>query len=201
MSIVCPTCPLDFHCLPSVNLVPLSPLHKGTTVSAPAPLLFEVLCVTCLRIVLGRPSTTFTNQQCSLIFALPLSRYNVAKVIRYINCRLMKGWVRLVETKGRGRWWRNTTCTFEHKAPLSMQDPPTGSCVGISQLTSIYHACLHPLTFLFTSIPFFMSSSQKHVPHKSVSHQVVSHTLIIKASKAAGSDSLMQPLVLDPRTF
>ena len=118
-----------------------------------------------------------------------------------VNCRLMKGWDRLVETKGRGRWWRNTTCTFEHKAPLSTQDPPTGSCVGISQLTSIDHACLHPLTFLFTSIPFFMSSSQKHVPHKSVSRHVVSLTLIIKASKAAGSDSLTQPLVLDPRTF
>ena len=32
MSIVCPTCPLDFHHLPSVILVPLSPLHKGTIV-------------------------------------------------------------------------------------------------------------------------------------------------------------------------
>ena len=38
MSIVCPTCPLDFHRLPSVNSVPLSPLHKGTIVSVPSPL-------------------------------------------------------------------------------------------------------------------------------------------------------------------
>ena len=61
MSIVCSTCPLDFHRFPSVNLVPLSPLHKGTIVSAPSPLLFEVLCVTCLHVVLGRLSMTFTN--------------------------------------------------------------------------------------------------------------------------------------------
>ena len=77
MSIVCSTCPLDFHHLPSVNLVPLSPLHKGTIVSAPSPLLFEVLHMTCLCIVLGRLSTMFTN------LSLPLSRYNVAEVIHY----------------------------------------------------------------------------------------------------------------------
>ena len=53
MSIVCSTCPLDFHHLPSVNSVPLSPLHKGTIVSAPSPLLFKALHVTCLRVVLG----------------------------------------------------------------------------------------------------------------------------------------------------
>ena len=61
MSIVCSTCPLDFHHLPSVNSVPLSPLHKGTIVSAPSPLLFEALHVTCLHVVLGRYSTMFTN--------------------------------------------------------------------------------------------------------------------------------------------
>ena len=48
-----PTCPLDFHRPPSVNSVPLSPLHKGTIVSAPSPLLFRALRVTCLRVVLG----------------------------------------------------------------------------------------------------------------------------------------------------
>ena len=53
MSIFCPTCPLDFHRLPSVILVPLSPLHKGTIVSVPSPLLFKALCMTCLRVVLG----------------------------------------------------------------------------------------------------------------------------------------------------
>ena len=53
MSIVCPTCPLDFHRLPSVILVPLSPLYKGTIVSVLSPLLFKALCVTCLRVVLG----------------------------------------------------------------------------------------------------------------------------------------------------
>ena len=44
---------LDFHRPPSVNSVPLSPLHKGTIVSAPSPLLFRALRVTCLRVVLG----------------------------------------------------------------------------------------------------------------------------------------------------
>ena len=53
MSIVCPTCPLDFHRPPSVNSVPLSPLPKGTIVSAPSPLLFRALRVTCLHVVLG----------------------------------------------------------------------------------------------------------------------------------------------------
>ena len=53
MSIVCPTCPLDFHHFPGVILVPLSPLHKGTIVSALSPSLFEVLRVTCLHVVLG----------------------------------------------------------------------------------------------------------------------------------------------------
>ena len=53
MSIVCPTCPLDFHRPPSVILVPLSPLHKGTIVSAPSPLLFKALRMTCLCVVLG----------------------------------------------------------------------------------------------------------------------------------------------------
>ena len=77
MSIVCSTCPLDFHRFPSVILVPLSPLHKGTIVSAPSPLLFEALRMTCLCIVLGRPSMMFTN------LSLPLSRYNVAEVIHY----------------------------------------------------------------------------------------------------------------------
>ena len=62
MSIVCPTCPLDFYHFPSVILVPLSPLHKGTIVSAPSPLLFEVLHVTCLHVVLGN------YQQRSLTF-------------------------------------------------------------------------------------------------------------------------------------
>ena len=33
--------------------MPLSPLHKGTIVSAPSPSLFEVLRVTCLCVVLG----------------------------------------------------------------------------------------------------------------------------------------------------
>ena len=61
MSIVCPTYPLDFHRFPSVILVLLSPLYKGTIVSALPPLLFEVLRVTCLCIVLGRPSSMFTN--------------------------------------------------------------------------------------------------------------------------------------------
>ena len=62
MSIVCSTCPLDFHHFPSVILVPLSPLHKGTIVSALSPLLFEVLHMTCLRAVLG------DSQQRSLTF-------------------------------------------------------------------------------------------------------------------------------------
>ena len=53
MSIVWATCPLDFHHFPSVILVPLSPLHKGTIVSAPSSLLFEVLHVTCLHIVVA----------------------------------------------------------------------------------------------------------------------------------------------------
>ena len=61
MSIVCPTCPLDFHHPPSVNSVPLSPLHKGTIVSVPSPLLFRALHMTCLHVVLGNPSTMFTN--------------------------------------------------------------------------------------------------------------------------------------------
>ena len=62
MSIVCPTCPLDFHHFPGVISVPLSPLHKGTIVSAPSPSLFEVLHVTCLCVVLG------THQRRSLTF-------------------------------------------------------------------------------------------------------------------------------------
>ena len=74
-----PTCPLDFHHFPSVILVPLSPLHKGTIVSALSPLLFEVLHVTCLCIVLGN------YQQCSLTLSLPLSRYHIAIVIHYIR--------------------------------------------------------------------------------------------------------------------
>ena len=45
--------------------------------SAPSPLLFEVLCMTCLHVVLGN------YQQRSLTFSLPLSRHIVAKVIRY----------------------------------------------------------------------------------------------------------------------
>ena len=77
MSIVCPTCPLDFHHFPSVILVPLSPLHKGTIVSALSPLLFEVLCVTCLHVVLGNYQRRSTN------FLLPLSRHIVAEVIHY----------------------------------------------------------------------------------------------------------------------
>ena len=77
MSIVYPTCPLDFHRLPSVILVPLSPLHKGTIVSAPSPLLFEALRVTCLRVVLGNYQRRSTNS------LLPLSRHLVAEVIRY----------------------------------------------------------------------------------------------------------------------
>ena len=62
MSIVVLTCPLDFHHFPGVILVPLSSLHKGTIVSAPSPSLFEVLRMTCLRVVLGihqRHSLTF----------------------------------------------------------------------------------------------------------------------------------------------
>ena len=42
--------------------MPLSPLHKGTIVSAPSPSLLEVLHVTCLCVVLGnhqRRSLTF----------------------------------------------------------------------------------------------------------------------------------------------
>ena len=62
MSIVGLTCPLDFHHFPGVILVPLSPLHKGTIVSAPSPSLFEVLHVTCLCVVLG------THQRRSLTF-------------------------------------------------------------------------------------------------------------------------------------
>ena len=58
-------------------LVPLSPLHKGTIVSVPSPLLFEALRVTCLRVVLGN------YQQCSTNSLLPLSRHLVAEVIRY----------------------------------------------------------------------------------------------------------------------
>ena len=77
MSIVYPTCPLDFHHPPSVILVPLSPLHKGTIVSVLSPLLFRALHMTCLRVVLGN------HQQHSLTFSLPLSRHHVAKVIRY----------------------------------------------------------------------------------------------------------------------
>ena len=61
MSIVCPTCPLDFHHPPSVILVPLSPLHKGTIVSEPSPLLFRALCVTCLCTVLGNHQQRSTN--------------------------------------------------------------------------------------------------------------------------------------------
>ena len=77
MSIVCPTCPLDFHHFPGVILVLLSPLHKGTIVSAPSPSLFEVLRVTCLHVVLGN------HQRCSTNSLLPLSRHLVAEVIRY----------------------------------------------------------------------------------------------------------------------
>ena len=42
--------------------MPLSPLHKGTIVSAPSPLLSRALRVTCLHTVLGN------YQQCSLTF-------------------------------------------------------------------------------------------------------------------------------------
>ena len=65
----------------SVNLVPLSPLHKGTIVSAPSPLLSEALRVTCLRVVLGNHQRHSTN------FLLPLSRHLVAEVIRYTHPR------------------------------------------------------------------------------------------------------------------
>ena len=78
MSIVCPTCPLDFHHFPGVILVPLSPLHKGTIVSVPSPSLFEVLRMTCLRVVLGNYQRHSTN------YLLPLSRHLIAEVIRYI---------------------------------------------------------------------------------------------------------------------
>ena len=78
MSIVCSTCPLDFHRPPSVNSVPLSPLHKGTIVSAPSPLLFRALRVTCLRVVLGR----YQRRSLTLFAFVQAS---VAEVIRYIR--------------------------------------------------------------------------------------------------------------------
>ena len=77
LHIVCSTCPLDFHRPPSVNSVPLSPLHKGTIVSAPSPLLFRTLRMTCLCVVLGNPQRHSTNS------LLPLSRHIVAEVICY----------------------------------------------------------------------------------------------------------------------
>ena len=61
-----------------MNLVPLSPLHKGTIVSAPSPLLFRALRVTCLRVVLGR------YQRRSLTLFAFVQAY-VAEVIRYIE--------------------------------------------------------------------------------------------------------------------
>ena len=56
--------------------MPLSSLHKGTIVSAPSPLLFKALRVTCLCVVLGR------YQQRSLTFFAFVQAY-VAEVIRY----------------------------------------------------------------------------------------------------------------------
>ena len=56
--------------------MPLSSLHKGTIVSAPSPLLFKALRVTCLRVVLGR------YQRRSLTFFAFVQAY-VAEVIRY----------------------------------------------------------------------------------------------------------------------
>ena len=103
--------------------MPLSPLHKGTIVSVPSPLLFRALRVTCLRVVLGN------HQRHSLTFSLPLSRHYVAEVICY----------RINRTKGlvaRYYWWlqlsqnvqdyvkgctdcqRNKVNTHPKKAPL-----------------------------------------------------------------------------------
>ena len=56
--------------------MPLSPLHKGTIASAPSPLLFRALRVTCLRVVLGR------YQRRSLTLFASVQAY-VAEVIRY----------------------------------------------------------------------------------------------------------------------
>ena len=56
--------------------MPLSSLHKGTIVSAPSPLLFKALRVTCLRVVLGR------SQRRSLTLFAFVQAY-VAEVIRY----------------------------------------------------------------------------------------------------------------------
>ena len=58
--------------------MPLSPLYKGTIVSAPSPLLVRALRVTCLRVVLGR------YQRRSLTLFAFVQAY-VAEVIRYIR--------------------------------------------------------------------------------------------------------------------
>ena len=107
MSIVCSTCPLDFHHLPSVNSVPLSPLHKGTIVSAPSPLLFEALHVTCLCVVLGRYSTTFTNSitfvqvQCSWSHLLHPWPRTCDAAVWVVPVR----WASSNHPDSEGRWW------------------------------------------------------------------------------------------------
>ena len=63
--------------------MPLSPLHKGTIVSVPSPLLFRALRVTCLRVVLGR------YQRRSLTFFAFVQAY-VAEVIRYSVARYVQ---------------------------------------------------------------------------------------------------------------
>ena len=80
-----------------MNLVPLSPLHKGTIVSAPSPLLSEALRVTCLCVVLGNHQRRSTN------FLLPLSRHLVAEVIRY-NEVMSDGWGAADEYADQNRW-------------------------------------------------------------------------------------------------
>ena len=83
-----------------MNLVPLSPLHKGTIVSAPSPLLFEALHVTWLRVVLGR------YQRRSLTLFAFVQAY-VAEVIRYNNpsalTEYLKQKLRLQRAKRLGR--------------------------------------------------------------------------------------------------
>ena len=75
-------------------LVLLSPLHKGTIVSAPSPSLFEVLCVTCLRVVLGNHQQRSTNS------LLPLSRQLIAEVIRY---KWWKDRCKVITSKGQDK--------------------------------------------------------------------------------------------------
>ena len=91
-------------------LVPLSPLHKGTIVSAPSPLLFKALHMTCLRVVLGNHQRHSTN------LLLHLSRHIVAEVICYsqVHCWGQRSEIEITKVEDRPlhirRKWVSKLC-------------------------------------------------------------------------------------------